>query len=70
MMPMPKKTEKEEEKQRVYTLRSDRVDLLLFVHNPTHPQLEIAEILWDFTQLCLFLDLFLCPAMHPDCVLV
>jgi len=41
---------------------SVRVYFLLFAHahDPAHPQFEIADVLWDFAQLHLHLDLFLC----------
>jgi len=64
---MPRKEERLKEGM---SLGSGRVDFLLFVHDPTHPVLEVADILRDFAQLRLHLDLFLRPTAYLDGVLV
>lgn len=51
-------------------LGSERVDFLLFVHSSTYPQLEIADVLRDFTQLHLHLGILLRPSVQPDSVLI
>ena len=67
---MPSRKPKRRKDSKRCILGCGRVNFLLFGHNPTHPLLEIADVLRDFTQLYLHLNLFLRPAVYSYSVLV
>ena len=66
----PQENQKERKNGKGPALGCERVNLFLGCYDPTHPCPETTDVLLDFAQLPLHLDLFLRPAMHLDRVFV